>query len=192
MIDLQRALSALVGSVFAEEGCEEKAKMLARFAQDASEMALDAFGLRKDSSERLDNQFVYDFGHDLGIDWGDAFPADGFYSLGLCNVLPHLDNDSNHCGPMSLSYDLLFGDGRVHLFDLSEVRDSSSAHDNAMGTNRGKFTRMMSYEAAAVFVVCWLAEQLLSLVRNNPWGKVKDMPAIFNRLMTTLNDEIVA
>jgi len=69
------------------------------------------------------------------------------------------------------------GPGVAHtlIFCCDRVLFWDSPHDRPFCSK--------SYEDAARFVIFWLAEKILQIIRKNNWDRVSELPDLFDRLM---------
>jgi hypothetical protein len=161
-IAIDNLCAALGSAPQASDSFVEKAEILHDFAIKVSEEVLRRAGIDKVKNEDLweNNQLVVQ----AGIPDSGA-PPDALFSLYLQGVPSTLTGTYDS---FSLAHDLVCCDDRVLLWKNGD---------------NGKFTKIFTYEEAARFLIFWLAEKILQIIRKNEWDRMKEMPDLFDRLM---------
>ncbi len=140
-----------------------KAGYVCDFSEHVAEELLNRLGFKDENSD--------DDGYDIyhanliakQVDPPHEAPPDCFTSLWLLNVRADLTEPADADPP--IAHEFAFGDGRVISF-----------------TKKKRIERVMSYEEAARFIILWLMEKLLQIMRKNHWDRIDKLPDLFDRL----------
>jgi len=170
---LEQAIAAMTDalgemSVGDSEEWRRKANIIGDFATAVSDAVLARAGIEKEGGDSPWN-FNRLVGHMAGYPDEEGPPGCLYIALDLNNVPAGLDAigfPRQTC--------LVFCEGNV--VEWSERGD----HNRAI--------RSMSYEEAARYVVLWLAEKLIQIIRRNRWDRVSTLPTLWDRLAVLAAD----
>lgn len=161
----QLAVDALCGALQNEPQDEEqwrkKAKVICDFAENVSREVLKRAGFA-DSSPQND-AWLSNLLTQTVDDVPDGAPQDAFAELFLCSVRATLTSKDNEAA-QNPECTLLFGNGRAMILNGSKVQS------------------VLNYEETARFVIFWLAEKILQIIRKNKWDRISQLPDLFDRL----------
>lgn len=174
LTEMVRQLTSAVGSSNSSD--TDKSRTLIAFVEEVAEQVLLRAGFVKPKMVVVNNVHQMDRPLDpwLGnrIASTAELPEDGpddmlegVPSLWLENVPTALDA---HCVMESKVHEFVFCTNRVIEWDSEHAR----------------VRRVMTYEEVARFVILWLAEKILQIIRKNEWDRIKELPDLYDRLAT--------
>jgi hypothetical protein len=150
-----------------DEEWQRKAEIIGEFADRVSDYVLKKAGFNKKSTRNQDLWSANSIAKSQ-ID-PEAMPDDCFTVLWLCNVPASFTTNRDY---FNIAHEIAFCSKRVLLVESDYTDDSC------------KILKVMTYEEAARFVIFWLAEKILQIIRKNNWDRVKELPDLFDRLAT--------
>lgn len=162
------ALCKELGEIGSDEVVAAKLKstILKEFAEQVSDEVLRRAGMAGSEMGELNRLITIDG----DPPFEDAVPDDDNY-LG-CIWLHDVPSALNqrHDGA-DFPQELVCVTGGVQLWIRSRNRDTDK-----------KLNKVMSYEEAARFLIFWLAEKILQIIRKNKWDRVEQLPDLFDQL----------
>lgn len=168
MFDLQNTINSLLkvmDSVPANTDVwNKKAAILCNFAESVAKQVLDKAGFKGAFDQRSANMIAKE------IDPDDEAPSDCFSSLWLLSIKSDLTELTDADPPVM--HEFVFGTERVLLYN----------------TKTKKLESVMTYEEAARFVILWLLEKLLQIMRENRWDRIEQLPDLFDRLASFVTE----
>ena len=166
-------LAALVGRP-REDDWQAKAKIVCDFATAVGKemMRRCGFDVAQEREDWKENVPIQDFSDDTDPD----APEDVFAELWIVDVPATLTltvEEMETHPDAHIKCKLLFGRGRV----LEGKRIGIGREEKL------KIQRVMTYDEAARYVIFWIAEKMLQVMRKNNWDRVQHLPDLYDRLV---------
>jgi hypothetical protein len=149
-----------------EPSSTRKAKTICNFAENISDQIL----LRSGFERRVDNKWIANQLVEVfdASDSREGYPGDYIQEMYLYRISSSLTSSNTDRG--NGEHLLIFGNERA----LEWNPKTDKPH------------QIMTYEEAARFVIFWLAEKILQIIRKNHWDRVSTLPSLYDRLSSLL------